>query len=298
MKDFNNKRGFVSGTNIPYENSLQAQLITLRNKKRKTKMNYEQFLFDLSKKTAKILINLPSEANGKDVNPLRLYSKLIFPKYENDHNKIRVSEQEARFAFCQVFEQERHGLYYSIETPTENKYSFSNNSGELIVGSGQSAQSDMSIFSLTNSGFNQIINVEFKAKNVEIAHIKKDFLKLLAEQQDGLFFHLIESVNSGTLTTGYSNDKTKDQKGILTKYFISMDELKSNKKNEIINESWFLFFSICILSPEKYLITKVFKKSDFKNIKDFFDLQYSVSKGIIDFKDELKKSNPWNILQI
>ena len=78
-----------------------------------------------------------------------------------------------------------------------------------------------------------------------------------------------------------------------------MDELKSNKKIkiEIINESWFLFFSICILSPEKYLLTKIFNKSDFddKKIKDFFDLKYTVSKGKIDFKEELEKSNPWNI---
>ena len=74
--------------------------------------------------------------------------------------------------------------------------------------------------------------------------------------------------------------------------------IKQKIKIEINNESWFLFFSICILSPEKYLITKVFKKSNFDNIEDFFDLQYSVSNDIIDFKDELKKSNPWNILQI
>jgi len=275
-------------------------------------MNYEQLLFDICKNTAKILVNLPSEPNGTNVNPLRLRSKLIFPNYEQDDKKTRISEQEARFAFCQIFEQGNHGLYYSVETPTKFNYSFKLEdktkdlndlkiySKDLNPSKGKSAQSDMSIFSLTESGFNQIINVEFKAKNVETSHIAKDFLKLFAEPQHGLFFHLLESVDSGTLMTGYLNDATSNQKGILTKYLNSMNQLKdnSNIKIEIINESWFLFFSICILSPEKYLITKVFKKSDFKNINDFFDLQYSVSKGKIDFKDELKKSNPWNILQI
>ena len=295
MKDFNNKSGFVPGTNILYENSLQAQLITLRNKKRKTKMNYEQFLFDLSKKTAKILINLPSEANGKDVNPLRLYSKLIFPKYENDHNKIRVSEQEARFAFCQVFEQESHGLYYSIETPTEYKYSFSNNSGELIVGSGQSARSDMSIFTLDDSGFKQNINVEFKAHNVDLSHIAKDFLKLLAEPQHGLFFHLVEKADSGTLKS-ILNKYQNSIKNTLNRIKEFNKKLSNDeKKGKIKYNNFNYYFAICILNPQKYLITKKYNSIDSKNILDFFDLQYSVSKGKIDFKEELEKSNPWNI---
>ena len=155
-------------------------------------MNYEQLLFDICKNTAKILVNLPSEPNGTNVNPLRLRSKLIFPNYEQDDKKTRISEQEARFAFCQIFEQGNHGLYYSVETPTKFNYSFKLEdktkdlndlkiySKDLNPSKGKSAQSDMSIFSLTESGFNQIINVEFKAKNVETSHIAKDFLKLFA----------------------------------------------------------------------------------------------------------------------
>ena len=130
-------------------------------------MNYEQLLFDICKNTAKILVNLPSEPNGTNVNPLRLRSKLIFPNYEQDDKKTRISEQEARFAFCQIFEQGNHGLYYSVETPTKFNYSFKLEdktkdlndlkiySKDLNPSKWKSAQSDLSIISLTESGFNQ-----------------------------------------------------------------------------------------------------------------------------------------------
>ena len=255
-------------------------------------MNYAQLLLN----TAKILVNLPSEPNGKEVNPRQLKSKLIFPNYEQDDKKTRISEQEARFAFCHAFEENAEPkLYYSIETPTEKKYSFKR---KIIIDmeKGQSAQSDMSIFKLDDSNFKQIINVEFKAHNVELSHIEKDFLKLLAEPHHGLFFHLIKKVGKNTLIS-----ENKTQYGILDKYNKSIKKIKINNNNlfkEKILKPKQLVFAICILKPEKYLLTKILKKSDFKNINDIFDLEYSVSKGKIDFTDELKKSNPWNILQI
>jgi len=253
-------------------------------------MNYELFIQDLCKKAGEILVNLPNELNGRDINPLQLYSKLIFPKYENNDKKIRVSEQEARFAFCQVFEQANHGLYYSIETPTENNYSFKNGI-KLDLVNGQSARSDMSIFSLTESGFNQIINIEFKAHNVEYNHIKKDFLKLLEEPQNGLFFHVLESVVGGTLNTGTFNEY-QGRKGIFKKYGTSIINL-FEKLNNKIGKDWFLFIAICILSPEKYLITKTFRKSNFDNIEDFFEIEYTASRKSISFLDN--KRNGWEV---
>jgi len=255
-------------------------------------MNYEQLLLDLCNKTAKILVNLPNESNGMDVNPLRLNSKLIFPNYEQNDKKPRISEQEARFAFCQVFEQEKHGLYYSVETPTEIKYSFTNE--ELKTGSGISAQSDMSIFSLDNSGFNQLINLEFKARNVKLNQIKKDILKLIKEPQIGLFFHLLQSVGNGTLPSTSFIEKQKKkriQKGILEKYSFSLNQFTDDLRDKDIN--WYIIFAICILKPEKFLITKKFQSNDLNNIDNFFKIEYTASRKSISFPDN--KRNGWEV---
>lgn len=183
-------------------------------------MNYIQFLKDLSIETARLLVNMPNESSGIEIIPHQLKSKLIFPNYELKDKKPRISEQEARFAFCQAFEKANHGLFYSVETPTKHNYSFQLSVKHKIedlkvymknnnnLKNGQSAQSDMSIFSLEDQKFNQIINVEFKAKNVDIEHIAKDFLKLLAEPQHGLFFHLIKRINRGTLKSLFCKYKT------------------------------------------------------------------------------------------
>lgn len=275
-------------------------------------MNYEQFLFTLSKKAAKILVKLPSEPNGKEVNPLQLNSKLIFPNYEQDDKKPRISEQEARFAFCQAFEQTNHGLYYSVETPTEYNYSFKMSKKKVIeaIGDlkvylknskkkkGQSAQSDMSIFTLEDSGFKQNINVEFKAHNVGLSYVAKDFLKLLAEPQHGLFFHLVEKMNSGTLVSIFKKYQTSIENTLIRIKEFNKKLSNDQKRGMIKYNNFNYFFAICILKPEKYLLTKIFTKSDFQKIEEFFDLEYSVSKGKIDFTEEQNKPTSWNILPL
>ena len=267
-------------------------------------MNYEQFLFTLSKKAAKILVKLPSEPNGKEVNPLQLNSKLIFPNYEQDDKKPRISEQEARFAFCQAFEQTNHGLYYSVETPTEYNYSFKMIEKKAIDDlkvylknskktKGQSAQSDMSIFTLEGSGFKQNINVEFKAHNVELSHIAKDFLKLLAEPQHGLFFHLVENMDSGTLVSIIN----KKYNCSINNALEQVEEFNNaNKSNKIKCTKFNYYFAICILKPEKFLITKKLKSNDFNNIDKFFKIEYTASRKSISFPEN--KRNGWKVTPI
>ncbi|MCI5125073.1 MAG: hypothetical protein D3925_11500, partial [Candidatus Electrothrix sp. AR5] len=74
--------------------------------------------------------------------------KLVFPKYRD--GSLRVSEQEARFAFVEAL---RLGpLLYSVEAPTSKIYTFTGDS-EL------SAQTDLAILDATMA---RICNVEFK----------------------------------------------------------------------------------------------------------------------------------------
>jgi hypothetical protein len=143
---------------------------------------------------------------------------LIFPKYSN--LDIRISEQEARFAFYS--EVEKMGEYkISVETPTNKKYK--NFSTRPIEGDdGRSAELDMALYKADDSK-TRILNIEFKAKNPKITTIEKDFLKLIKEPGDGLFFHLLQSSNSGTFLNSGNN------KGIFDKYVEAIRNICNNE---------------------------------------------------------------------
>lgn len=119
---------------------------------------------------------------------------LLFPKYrEQRGGSIRVSEQEARFAFVEAVC--RSTLRYSVEAPTNKMYQFT---GSRPI----SAQTDLS---LHGADGHRICNVEFKAKGLSPAREKqfaifKDMQKLLREPQWGLWFHLLERSNSQTIS--------------------------------------------------------------------------------------------------
>jgi len=109
---------------------------------------------------------------------------------------IRVSEQEARFAFVESLCREN--LRYSVEVPTTKIYRFSGKSGDK-----QSAQTDLQVRDWNENG---VCNVEFKSTGFtpDASHerkqkIYKDIEKLLREPWWGLWFHLLESVNRSTI---------------------------------------------------------------------------------------------------
>ena len=116
--------------------------------------------------------------------------KLVFPAYRG--GSLRVSEQEARFAFVEALCQGH--LFYSVEAPTIKRYQFT---GESSL----SAQTDLAIYDSIGAC---VCNVEFKAKGVSPtagSHfaIYKDLQKLLREPRWGLWFHLFEAVDNSTI---------------------------------------------------------------------------------------------------
>jgi len=120
-------------------------------------------------------------------------SRLIFPVYSGRQDgKLRVSEQEARFAFAESISSTKY--YYSVETPTREGY-------QLTGSKPISAQTDLTVYSTDRQ---PILNVEFKAKGVSTsAHnrfsIQKDIQKILREPIDGMWFHIIESIDNSTI---------------------------------------------------------------------------------------------------
>lgn len=125
-------------------------------------------------------------------------ARFLFPKYKDgSKKKLRVSEQESRFAF--VAELSKTPLVYSIETPTALTYR------QKGVGE-RSAETDLTVYQPSKRA---VLNVEFKAGGISTRRqsafvIAKDLEKLLREQPDGLWFHTVEAVNNSTLTELWS----------------------------------------------------------------------------------------------
>lgn len=152
-------------------------------------------------------------------------SRLVFPKYRNK-DKTRVSEQELRFLFVELFNKyctdKKLNLFYSIETPSEESYKFGDTPKKHCIASeGESAQFDMVIF---NESKERVCLIEFKNNSNDAGEHEKDFLKLSVEGKGKLcyFISLAESSDNGTL--GENQDA---KQGIIPKFkrFADNDEI-------------------------------------------------------------------------
>ena len=118
---------------------------------------------------------------GKSINHKKGESRLVFPCYNNKKREIRISEQELRFVFVETFNEYCDGKlnwFYSVETPTEDKYKFTENGKNLDKpkrGEGQSANFDLTI---SNDKGELLALIEFKAKNTKPFSYAKDLCKL------------------------------------------------------------------------------------------------------------------------
>lgn len=190
--------------------------------------------------------------------------QLIFPvKIQREGKKYvdRISEQELRLLFIEEFKKEYVNLFYSIETPTKSKYSFGKSDEDITSGiDGQSALIDMCVFERISTKYKRVLNIEFKNKNNAYKNIKKDILKLITENTDGVFIHLLKNTDNGS----FCNDKNT---GVFDKYRESFTSLKEKWNNE--NKSIQL---IIISLKQKTIIHRVLKKDDLRNIESIFFL--------------------------
>ncbi len=148
-------------------------------------MNQE--ISTVCKQTDNVLWNAFGRGNQKACLP-----HLFFPQYRS--KGLRVSEQEARFAFVEALS--KNSLLYSVEAPTSKTYRFSGKSNKQ-----QSAQTDLALYNFKGA---YICRVEFKSqgyttKRKDTFDIDKDIQKLLREPVWGLWFHLLRSVDNSTL---------------------------------------------------------------------------------------------------
>ena len=156
-----------------------------------------------------------------------LGSRLIFTCYSDmnktNHHQVRVSEQELRFvfieSFCKYCNEQNLDYYYSIETPSQYKYVFSEKteSGKPLPRKADeddespvSARFDMAIHDKDRK---IVALVEFKNNESDSDKYEKDFIKLHEEKEDRicLFIDLIEASDSGTLKNGIMKRLSKVQ---------------------------------------------------------------------------------------
>jgi len=127
-------------------------------------------------------------------------SKLIFPKYRNDKQRKRISEQEARFLFVRELEiQKDVDFYYSIETPTKEPYKdFSTE--KPAIGKGKSGNVDVTLYEKKDEKYCRKHLIEFKFDNVKTC--TKDFLKLLCDDEGcntNYYINILKNCDSVTI---------------------------------------------------------------------------------------------------
>ena len=119
-------------------------------------------------------------------------SRIIFPQ-KRKNKETRVSEQELRFIFVEQLnkylqseEGKEWNVYYSVETPTEKEYGFSNPDKK------ESGNIDLVIH---DSELKRIALIEFKANNPRQQSYQKDYEKLTNEP-NGLFRYFLQIVEN------------------------------------------------------------------------------------------------------
>ena len=148
-------------------------------------------------------------------------SRIIFPKYSERYRngETRISEQELRFIFVEQFnkycEKNSWNAYYSVETPTEEKYIFSKKGDEncphKVDGEGNGGQSAMIDLSIHDDKFERIALIEFKALNPKKSAFDKDFCKLSNEPKSPatFFVMIVKSHDDDTIKSLREKIETK-----------------------------------------------------------------------------------------
>lgn len=172
-------------------------------------------------------------------NALQCDSSLIFPKYRN--GELRISEQELRCAFVEEFKDSAYAnnknWHYSIETPTREKYSFSEDTPRVVTQQNGSiyfnpankkrgfkpGNFDFVIYNAENA---PVCLIEFKADCRSPRAYYKDFEKLIHDMEDDktvvrYFIQLLETKESADKIAEKLKNDANPNKKTYKKHFLS-----------------------------------------------------------------------------
>ena len=178
-------------------------------------MDIKNIINEINTKTFDVLKKVyANQKEGCEFTQCDNGSRLIFPHYSTVYRdgETRISEQELRFVFIEQFNaycaENNLKLFYSVETPTEYKYTFTDkNNPHKDDENGQSAMVDLCIH---NEKLERIALVEFKALNPDEFCYEKDFCKLNEEkganpELETFFIMMVKKSDTGT----YGNIRKK-----------------------------------------------------------------------------------------
>lgn len=214
----------------------------------------------LCKKVLARLYTMDYELQGRGSKEQLIFPKKIQKKGTKHVN--RISEQELRLLFIEEFKKDNPDLFYSIETPTVDKFRLGK-SYETIKSDidGRSASLDMCIFERVSGVYKRILNIEFKHINRSIKRSGKDVMKLLQEKHDGAFIHLLDNTFKDTLCN-------KKETGVFNKLYKSFSDFQTNWNNT--DKTIHL---IIISLKQKTLIHRELNKQDLNHLKDIFFIE-------------------------
>ncbi|MFC2130614.1 hypothetical protein ACFLSQ_04210 [Bacteroidota bacterium] len=251
----------------------------------------DQQVQNLCIQTAKKLVTVPHVR--KKLPATKRPIRLVFPEYmHGKKKKTRISEQELRQCFCQTLERINLDTYYSLETPTQEKMK-----GDRITKSvGRSGSTDLSIYLPDDRDRLQWdLVVEFKHGNPPIDAVKHDLVKLTNERHSGLYFHLLESVDSRTLSC-------TNESGLLAKILSGLTYKHSATKSRVRYINKFIVIAVIVLNARK-LLMKTVKETDYRLGKDKEIISRLVSMLSIDYNATTKgmtvlKPNKWRVVDL
>ena len=200
-------------------------------------------------------------------------SRLIFPVYSGRRDgALRISEQEARFAFTESIATTSY--FYSVETPTRQGY-------QLTGSKPMSAQTDITLY---DGKRRRILNVEFKAKGLSTSArssftIEKDIQKLLREPVPGMWFHILEAVDNSTILKLFD---------VIAK---ALFDITNNFQSDI--QETRIIFHCCVLRQHFSLhkpIEIVPERNILENLKRQFRFSYTVNRSTI---TDIRDANDW-----
>lgn len=195
---------------------------------------------------------------------------LIYPKKRC--GKLRISEQEAKLLLCKLLFDNK--IQFAVEAPTGLTYSFEGK-GE------RSGNVDICVYDEQNK---RLSNIEYKAHNSN-SSFKTDFVKLLQEEGQNYFVHILKAANNGTLY----KEGTDKRVGIVKKYITTLQQEKK------VNKFTSLTLYICILNP--FVILKnTITRDDLADIESKLKLTYKTNQEKFNLLDNEKSG--WRCISL
>lgn len=238
----------------------------------------QEWLRQLCRRADTILWNSYAFATGAAGAPWPL---VMFPQKGQVR---RVSEQEARFAFVAALLAAPEPLpwAFAAEVPTRLSYRFAHR------GTGEKSQRALTDLALYRHGHDEpALAVEFKSggrsgKSEIDESIRKDIAKVLAEQPDALWFHVVRDANSATLqgllralaeALAHLSSATR-----LSNYVAAGKAVEPRAKK--------IAFHICVLNPD--MAASIHRVLDYvpgKPERDFFRIDVAATGVSLEIAD-------------